>query len=821
MVSLSTKTNGMFKTLKEKIMKNFIVVIAAGALLFTGCNKSEFNITPDNSYVTVNASISDATKSIEQANAFYWTKGDQIDIWYTDGTNPSKQTFSLVLPQDKDKVTSGTFTATIAGEKSCTGYAVYPSGNHTINNGTITVNMPASYGDADAEYIPNTNAAMIAVPQAVVANDESSAPNLSFKHVGGVLAFSIKNVPVGASQFIFTANMPITGNFEVADNKISTSGTSNVNNAVTINFKALEEKSNLTFYVPLPTGEYAGFKAEIKNADATRVYMEFLSSANNTLNRADIARISLAITDVTAGAPVAVTDVATTEELTNAINNGKQYISLTAPVSIESISVPADKATTLDLGGQTLTLGAAQVKSSSVGYGITNKGVLTISGGKIESNATYAAIVNFNSATSNTGNVSLTLEGVDITSNGRYAVLNWSNDNTTVSTDENVAEPVTKITIKGGEFKATQETDYSDYAFTTTGYAAWDIDGVTLEGYYGGFSAKYCKATIKNSTIKGGTYGMHTFRTVVNHESTTIEGNTYDMYIQTQSETDATITCKSIVNGTEYTQDNATGATGVLANFVSTEEEVAQALTNGASIIFKSDISLNSAVSLSADKTSFVDLGGYTATLAASSENYGITNKGILAIKNGKIASSSAAAAIVNFNANTANTGNVSLTLEGVNITSNGRYAVLNWSNDNTTVSTDENVAEPVTKITIKGGEFKATQETDYSDYAFTTTGYAAWDIDGVTLEGHYGGFSAKYCKATIKNSTIKGGTYGMHTFSAVVNHESTTIDGGSYDMYIQTQSETDATIQCKSIVNDIEYTQDNATGANGYLVNI
>ena len=546
-------------------MKRFIVAIAAGALLFTGCDKSEFNITPDNSYIAVNASISDATKSIEQANAFYWTKGDQIDIWYTDGTNPSKETFSLVLPQDLDKVTSGTFTATIAGEKSCTGYAVYPSGNHTINNGAITVNMPATYGAADVEYIPNTNAAMIAVPQAVVANDESSAPNLSFKHVGGVLAFSIKNVPVGASQFIFTANMPITGNFEVADNKISTSGTPNSNNTVTVNFKALEAKSNMTFYVPLPTGTYVGFKAEIKSADASQTYMTFKSDETNTLNRADIARIALAITNVNAGTPVTV--VTNSQELTDAIASGNEgYISLSAPVTTTSISIPTDKNITLDLNGKTLTLGAPEVRSSSVNYGITNKGTLTISGGTIISNAAAAAIVNFNANTTNTGSVSLTLEDVDITSSGRYAVINWSNDNTTVSTEENIADPVTKITIKGGEFKATQQTDLSDYAFTTTGYAAWDIDGVTLEGYYGGFSAKYGTATISNSTIKGGTYGMHTFRTVVNYEDTAIEGSSYDMYIQTQSETDTSIQYKSILNGTEYTPNNATSTTGYLVN---------------------------------------------------------------------------------------------------------------------------------------------------------------------------------------------------------------------------------------------------------------
>ena len=237
-----------------------VLMMAMVALVMTNCSQEE------DAPQTLQGEITEFTADVEgqsrstmtDAGVFSWVEGDKISVWdgssFKQFTNEGGNTFK------GDKITPS-------------GYAVYPAGSHSYSNGTITVNLPDSYGSTSTVYVKNTNAVMVA---------SVSGSNLTFNHVGGVMRFNVKDVPVGAYEFVFTANdKDITGNFTVS-NQVITASTKSSKNSVSIKFKALTSTQDMTFYVPVPTGTYTGYKVEIKGSNTIALESP---SAVNTINR--------------------------------------------------------------------------------------------------------------------------------------------------------------------------------------------------------------------------------------------------------------------------------------------------------------------------------------------------------------------------------------------------------------------------------------------------------------------------------------------------------------------------------------------------------
>ena len=237
-----------------------VLMMAMVALVMTNCSQEE------DAPQTLQGEITEFTADVEgqsrstmtDAGVFSWVEGDKISVWdgssFKQFTNEGGNTFK------GDKITPS-------------GYAVYPAGSHSYSNGTITVNLPDSYGSTSTVYVKNTNAVMVA---------SVSGSNLTFNHVGGVMRFNVKDVPVGAYEFVFTAyDKDITGNFTVSSEVITASAKSN-KNSVSIKFNALTSTKDMTFYVPVPTGTYTGYKVEIKGNNTIALESP---SAVNTINR--------------------------------------------------------------------------------------------------------------------------------------------------------------------------------------------------------------------------------------------------------------------------------------------------------------------------------------------------------------------------------------------------------------------------------------------------------------------------------------------------------------------------------------------------------
>ena len=230
--------------------------IAMSALVMTNCSQEELqDIQQSGEVHTLTATIEGGSRSaVTDGGIFSWTTGDAISVW--NGSDKTTYTYS------------GTDNKFTGSASQISGYAVYPEGGHSNLSGSNlpTVNLKSSYNYG------STNAIMLAKVQ-------GNSNNLSFSHLGGLMRFTIKDIPSDATSFIFTANSIITGDFQVTqenDENVIKAGTGSTDNQVTINFTA--GQTERTFYVPLPVGTYTGFTLQVGNS-------EFTSVATNTIKR--------------------------------------------------------------------------------------------------------------------------------------------------------------------------------------------------------------------------------------------------------------------------------------------------------------------------------------------------------------------------------------------------------------------------------------------------------------------------------------------------------------------------------------------------------
>ena len=233
--------------------------LAMAALVMTNCSQEEeLQDIQQESFGTLTATIEGGSRSaVTDGGVFSWTSGDAISVWngsqYVDYTWSSGDNFT-------------------GSANQISGYAIYPQGNHPnySGNGLPQVNLSASY------TYGSTNAIMLAKVQ-------GNSNNLSFSHLGGLMRFTIKDIPSNATSFTFTANSGITGYFQVQTengaNVIKSATGTSTNKTVTINFTANDLSNETgTFYVPLPLGTYTGFTIAIGDK-------QYVSTATNTINR--------------------------------------------------------------------------------------------------------------------------------------------------------------------------------------------------------------------------------------------------------------------------------------------------------------------------------------------------------------------------------------------------------------------------------------------------------------------------------------------------------------------------------------------------------
>ena len=163
-------------------------------------------------------------------------------------------------------------------------YAVFPAGDHSVVDGQLYVSFPKEYDFEEGRVKP-----------VMMADIVSQDKVVTFKHLGGMMAFDVKGVPTGASSFSFTAPRQVTGLFKVEEEKVSLMEEDN-SSTVIFNFPSLKMVEDMKFFVPLPVGEYAGFTVSVLNEEETLATKS--STTSNLVQRTDLKKFTFAASDI-------------------------------------------------------------------------------------------------------------------------------------------------------------------------------------------------------------------------------------------------------------------------------------------------------------------------------------------------------------------------------------------------------------------------------------------------------------------------------------------------------------------------------------------
>ena len=270
-------------------MKNVttgIIMILFASLLF-GCQQEEMSdlllaSTVKMKTVTVSAGISDTdTKASldSSTGAFTWQNGDIISVLATDG-----KFYDFILEGESGRK-EAEFVGQIPEDAHITTVATYPrmvtdgTENTILTDNTLNYVLPSSW--TWTENVSN-------VPM-VATFGEGGAEYMSFKQVGGVMRFPVKNLPDEATFIVTMHDKTISGQFPVDITALGKSCmfAGSTASEVVINYSSDTDGAYAEFNLPVPTGTYNNFTVTIKDSEGDRILIKNYS-ADNKVGRATL-----------------------------------------------------------------------------------------------------------------------------------------------------------------------------------------------------------------------------------------------------------------------------------------------------------------------------------------------------------------------------------------------------------------------------------------------------------------------------------------------------------------------------------------------------
>ena len=446
----------------------FAAVLVAAAV---SCQKETIQTQDQIVNFTIQATreaCTDTRAGIDPASGkFTWNSGDAIGI-YT-GSSFEKMTTTY------DNVSTATFSGALSGKPSYA--AVFPySLNARVNSG-IYVTLPASYDWKEGE-VCTPMLAQYTVP-------------LIFKHLGGLVMVTLKNVPANAAKFVFNTDYDITGEYVVWPNQetsaeeIAMNGNAE-NNEVTYTF-TLAEARDMVFYVPVPVGKYK-FGFTLYDVDGKQILNKQGTTAN-TVSRAVLLEMPALI--CTSGDDGGST--VTPEEYLQKKLDAGGIVTLDGDYTG---NFTVSGTVTLDLNGHKITAAA-----STAAIKVESGGNLTVNGGEsgevISEN--YFAILNKGTLTVNGGIYESTNDDVAVYNNGT-ATLNggsYTGKNGAVSNYENA-----KMAINGGDYKRLSLGEDVSDQYVIENYCG----DITFNGAISSFNSTYSVFTVETPESSGHLY---------------------------------------------------------------------------------------------------------------------------------------------------------------------------------------------------------------------------------------------------------------------------------------------------------------------------
>lgn len=232
-------------------MKKVYCYVIIVLLAFIGCvNKDELaggDLVNGNHTLKAQIEQSANTRTmVDEENRVCWVKGDQIGVFDGDGVVNIPFSFSGMADSGQSAIFKGNLP-----EGGAPSVAYYPYDDEAVLEGDkLSFVLPSEY-----DYTENSNAPMIGVKQ--------DNGNFLFKHLCGLLMFSVEDMPSDVEKLVITSdgdNSPgIAGKAFVgnvgADDACLMLETEQSLRSITINLLPGETKT-YSFCIPLPVGEY-------------------------------------------------------------------------------------------------------------------------------------------------------------------------------------------------------------------------------------------------------------------------------------------------------------------------------------------------------------------------------------------------------------------------------------------------------------------------------------------------------------------------------------------------------------------------------------
>lgn len=267
-------------------MKRLSLSIFAFAAALFGCQQQE-SLEPVGDQmktVTLTVDMTAGTKASvdSQTGEFQWQAGDVISVLATDN-----KFYDFALVEGEADRTAN-FAGRIPETAEVTTVATYPAvaangtENTFLSGTTFNFTLPAEFTwKKDVSNVP------------MVAAFAEGAKHMSFKQIGGVIRFPVKNMPAQATFVLTTTESAITGAYPVDLTKVGETEMVSVEGAsvLTINYSSETEGDNVEFSVPVPTGVYKNYTVQIKDQEG-EVRFEKVYEAENKVERRYLVNMS-------------------------------------------------------------------------------------------------------------------------------------------------------------------------------------------------------------------------------------------------------------------------------------------------------------------------------------------------------------------------------------------------------------------------------------------------------------------------------------------------------------------------------------------------
>ena len=243
-------------------------MVAVAGLLLSSCTVDE--LPAEGGAIIAEMETDQTRTAVTDEGTFTWSAGDKV--WLHTTTGSVLGTLSSGAGSSSAKFTYDGFVGEMTGK------AAYPyNDGHSVSEEALNFVLPASYDLGSS--LTNTNAAMYGV---------NVGGTIRFNHLAGVMRFKFKDVPAGVNKFTITLDKKINGTFAADLSQdyptLVTSETSVASEkTITFNFDALSKTSDISLYIPLPTGKYTSLALDLY-AGSNSVWT-YSNTVTNTIHR--------------------------------------------------------------------------------------------------------------------------------------------------------------------------------------------------------------------------------------------------------------------------------------------------------------------------------------------------------------------------------------------------------------------------------------------------------------------------------------------------------------------------------------------------------